>query len=181
MPLPDDHSHSEAALAKSCAVESPVLPLEADSVSHYLTAFFAEHLPITDYLKMRVDQYTSDRFSLAIDLQPSMNDKLTAFGGSLYCLCVMNCWGMAYLQARQRGINPNMVVSHGEIDYMAPVTDERIIAYCEARSDTDWEGFFERLSQRGKAKVSLQSEIICNGKRAVLFKGDYAITGLYDD
>lgn len=152
-----------------------------DTVSHYLTEFFAQHLPITDYLNMRVDQFSEDKFSLAIDLQPSINDKLTAFGGSLYCLCVMNCWGMAYLQARQRGINPNMVVSHGEIDYIAPVSDERIVAHCETQSETDWQGFFDRLSERGRAKVSLQSEVTCNGQRAVLFKGDYAIIGLHDD
>lgn len=151
-----------------------------DNVSHYLTDFFSQHLPITDYLNMKVDEFSGDAFSLAIDLQPSINDKLTAFGGSLYCVCVMNCWGMAYLQARQRGINPNMVVSHGEIDYIAPVNDERIVARCNTQIDTDWQGFFERLDERGRAKVSLQSEIICNGKTAVSFSGDYAIIGLND-
>lgn len=182
MSLPVDLPHSKSSFTEPRVSQSVIPePLDADSVSHYLTDFFSEYLPITDYLNMRVDQFTGDSFSLAIDLQPSINDKLTAFGGSLYCLCVMNCWGMAYLQARQRGINPNMVVSHGEIDYIAPVSDERIVARCETRIDTDWQGFFERLNERGKARVSLQSEVVSNGQQSVLFRGDYAIIGLRDE
>ena len=182
MSLPADNTPPNPLPETSLVANSEALkPLDADSVSHYLTDFFSEHLPITDYLKMRVDQFSGDSFSLAIDLQPSINDKLTAFGGSLYCLCVMNGWGMAYLQARRRGINPNMVVSHGEIDYTAPVSDEYIVARCETRSETDWRGFFERLDTHGRATVSLQSEVICNGQRAVLFRGSYTIIGLHDE
>ena len=182
MSLPPDALSAQPLTDRPNAPKS-VSParLSPDSVSHFLTDFFSDHLPITDYLKMRVDQYDGDSFSLAIDLQPSINDKLTAFGGSLYCLCVMNCWGMAYLQARQRGINPNMVVSYGEIDYKAPVSDEHIVARCEARSEVDWQSFFDRLDDRGRAKISLQSEVMCQGRQAVLFRGDYAIIGVNEN
>jgi thioesterase domain-containing protein len=147
-------------------------------ISQYLTDFFAQHLPVTDYLGMRVEAYDGDKFSLAIDLAPSINDKMTAFGGSLFSVCVMNCWGMCYLQARERGINPNMVVSHGEIDYLAPVNDEVIIASCEQPEGINWDDFFESFKEKGRARAKLTSTIICNGKEAVRFSGQYAVIGL---
>ena len=155
-------------------------PLDPAAVSHHLTAFFAQHLPITDYLGMRLKAFDGERFALAIDLQPSINDKLTAFGGSLFCACVMNCWGMVYLQARRRGINPNMVVTHAEIDYLAPVDDAEIIAECCQPEAMDWTEFFQRYAERGKTRATLNSSIHCRGKEAVRFTGQYAIIGEMD-
>lgn len=149
-----------------------------DDVTQYLTDFYAQHLPIADYLNMRVHSYDGNEFALAIDLQPSINDKLTAFGGSLFSVSVMNCWGMCYLQARERGIDPNMVVSHAEIDYLAPVNDEVIISTCKEPEGMNWEGFFESFESRGKARAKLKSSIYCNGREAVSFSGQYAIIGI---
>jgi thioesterase domain-containing protein len=151
-----------------------------NNVSQYLTDFFAAHLPITEYLHMRVVEFTPQQFQLAIDLAPSINDKLTAFGGSLYCLCVMNCWGMAYLQARARGINPNMVISSASIDYIAPVKQDPIIASCHV-DQVDWDAFFSELDERGRAKISLCSTVYEQGKVAVNFSGEYAIVGCHDN
>lgn len=154
----------------------PLLP--PGQVQTLLDDFFAEHLPVTQFLAMRVEHYNGESLALAIDLEPSVNDKLTAFGGSLYCLTVMNCWGMVYLQAQQRGIDPNMVVTHGEIDYLAPVADKKIIARCESTAETDWEGFFATLASGGKARITLRSKIESGGKCAVNFSGHYAVIGV---
>jgi thioesterase domain-containing protein len=152
--------------------------LSPESVTHYLTEFYADHLPISDYLGMRVHEYNGETFSQAIDLKPSINDKLTAFGGSLYSVCVMNCWGMCYLQARQRGINPNLVVSRGEIEYLAPVDDDVIIASCHAPQDIDWHDFYDSFASKGRARAKLSSTIVCGGREAVKFNGQYAIVGI---
>lgn len=149
-----------------------------EQVQALLDNFFSKHLPVTQFLNLRVEEYTGDSLALALDLQPSINDKLTAFGGSLYCLTVMNCWGMVYLQSQQRGIDPNIVVTHGEIDYLAPVADEKIIARCDVTKETDWPGFFDSLANRGKARAILTSHIESGGKRAVNFNGHYAVIGI---
>ncbi len=143
-----------------------------------LDEFFQQHLPITRYLNMRAQAFDGETFSLAIDLQPSLNDKLTAFGGSLYCACVMNGWGMVYLQGRRRGINPNMVVRRGTIDYRAPVDDAVIVARCQTPPDLDWDAFYRDFSTRGRARCEVTSSIICGQREAVHFRGEYAIVGL---
>lgn len=154
---------------------SELLP-PADVV-HLLDEFFQQHLPITRYLNMRSHAFSAERFSLAIDLQPSLNDKLTAFGGSLYCLCVMNCWGMVYLQGRRRGFNPNMVVHHAEIDYLAPVDDDVIVATCEQADESYWDQVYRNFDRKGKARCEVASTILSGDKTAVRFSGKYAMIG----
>ena len=134
---------------------------------------------MAQYLGMQVQDYDRSSLALSIDLTPSLNDKMTAWGGSLYGLAVMNCWGMFYLQCRERGINPNLVVSHGDIDYLAPVDQAVIVSRCDA-GDIDWEGVFKRVEQRGKATVSLTARINNNGSMAVNFNGRYTLLGVKD-
>ncbi|MGK0440671.1 MAG: thioesterase domain-containing protein [Pseudohongiellaceae bacterium] len=98
---------------------------------------------------MKVHHYDGQSLSLSIDLNPSLNDKLTAWGGSLYGLTVMICWGMFYLKCRERNINPNWVVSHGEIDYLVPV-DEALIVSAGDGSTLDWDEVFDKMSVKGE-------------------------------
>ena len=149
-----------------------------DSVSHYFTDFLEKHMPIAKYMGMRVHSYNSENFELAIDLEPSINDKMTAWGGSLYGLTVMNCWGMLYLQARERGLEPNMVVRQGHIDYLRPVDDKVIVSSCTKPIDCEWDSFFSDVTTIGKATTSLRSVIHCGGKEAVVFSGSYTVIGL---
>ncbi len=142
-----------------------------------LNQFFQQHLPITDYLNLRVENYDEKVLTLAMDLKPSLNDKLTAFGGSLYCLTVMSCWGMVYLQARQRNIDPNIVVRHGEIDYLNPVDDKIIYAQSHPLSEQEWDRFFDRVQSGKLARIKLSSSVTNQGKEAVLFHGEYALIG----
>ena len=143
----------------------------------YLTDFLTEHMEVAQYLGMKVQSYDSRTLSLSIDLKPSLNDKLTAWGGSLYGLTVMNCWGMYYLQCRERGIDPNLVVSHGEIDYLAPVDEELVVSVCDA-SDIDWDEVFAKVAAKGRATVSLSARVFNRGKEAVQFSGRYTLVGV---
>ncbi|WP_019530016.1 YiiD C-terminal domain-containing protein [Dasania marina] len=149
----------------------------ANASAAYLTDFLAQHMEVAEYLGMQVQRYDGDTLDLSIDLQPSLNDKLTAWGGSLYGLCVMAGWGMFYLKCREQGLNPNIVVSHGEIDYVAPVADELIVAHCSSLA-VDWPAVFARVHSKGKATVSLSANIACGGQTAVTFIGRYTLIGV---
>ena len=144
-------------------------------ISERLNQFFDKHLPITDYLGLRVDEYDGKSLTLYAPLGPSLNDKLTAFGGSLYCVCVMSAWGMVYLKTLERGINgANIMVSNANITYRAPV-DTAIRAVCNSPVDDSMEKFFCHFEEKGKAKIKLTSRIEIDGKTAVAFEGEYVI------
>lgn len=145
-------------------------------VANRLTEFVQTHLPTAQALQISVADYDSDSLTLHAPLGPSVNDKQTAFGGSLYVVAVMTGWGMVYLRCREAGIDPNIVVARGEIDYHAPV-DSDIVASSVAVDESEWLRFFADFEARGKAKIELRTQVVRDGKPAVSFKGLYAIIG----
>ena len=80
------------------------------NISQKLSDFFKKNLPITQFMEMDVESYDGKTLILAAPLDPNINDKQTAFGGSLYNASVMACWGMAYLKTQEAGIVCNQVV-----------------------------------------------------------------------
>lgn len=149
-------------------------------IAERLTEFVQTHLPTAQALQISVTDYDSQSLTLSAPLAPSVNDKQTAFGGSLYVVAVMAGWGMVYLRCREAGIDPNIVVARGEIDYHAPV-DSDIVASSLAIDEAEWQRFFSDFEARGKAKIELRTEVVRNGKPAVSFKGLYAIIGHASD
>lgn len=143
-------------------------------VSAQLSQFFETHLPITQFMKMDVERYDGETLILRAPLGPNINDKQTAFGGSLYNAAVMACWGMAHLKTLEAGIECNQVVTKGCIEYKAPVHGD-IRAICQAPSHDVLEQFITHFKHKGRSRITLNAVIECSGKTAVEFEGTYAI------
>lgn len=139
-----------------------------------LNDFFSTHLPVTQFMEMHVESYDGQTLILKAPLEPNINDKQTAFGGSLYNASVMACWGMAYLKTLEANIVCNQVVTKASIEYKAPVQGE-IRAICHAPSEDVVKEFIQRFKLKGRARITLNSTIECSGKTAVEFEGSYAI------
>lgn len=150
------------------------MPLDTRTVSAQLSAFFENHLPITQFMKMDVESYDGETLILHAPLAPNINDKQTAFGGSLYNAAVMACWGMAYLKTLEANIECNQVVTKGCIEYKAPVTGD-IRAICTAPSQKVIDQFIDHFKHKGRSRITLNAVIECSGKTAVEFEGTYAI------
>ncbi|MFT6551513.1 MAG: thioesterase domain-containing protein [Zhongshania marina] len=142
-----------------------------------LDDFIGKYLPTAQHMQISVEHYDGSSLRLHAPLAPSINDKLTAFGGSIYVVAVMACWGMVYMRCVDYGLDPDIVVAEASIEYLKPVTGD-IVASSLVSDEKNWENFFHRFEERGKAKIDLSSEIIVNGEVAVRFKGLYAIIGV---
>ena len=145
-----------------------------DQVSQQLSRFFATHLPVTQFMQMDVESYDGKTLILHAPLAPNVNDKQTAFGGSLYNASVMACWGMAHLKTLEAGIECNQVVTKANIEYLAPVHAD-IRAICDSPSIEDIEKFIQQFKTKGRSRLTLHARIECSGKLAVKFEGTYAI------
>ncbi|WP_373089802.1 YiiD C-terminal domain-containing protein [Zhongshania sp.] len=142
-----------------------------------LDNFIGLYLPTAQHMQLSVKSYDGKSLRLHAPLGPSINDKLTAFGGSIYCVAVMACWGMTYLRCVDYGLDPDIVVAEASIEYLKPIPDD-IIAQSLVADERDWQRFFQHFEARGRAKINLCSEIKVNGEVAVRFKGLYAIVGV---
>ena len=158
-------------------------PLDPQDISEKLKQFFIDHLPITQFMGLEVESYDGGTLILTAPLEPNINDKQTAFGGSLYNTAVMACWGMIYLKTQENNIHCNQVVTEGSMKYIAPVVG-RIRAICHAPSEEELTGFFEHFERKGKARIGLEAAIYNDtgvmkidpeAKPSVKFSGQYAI------
>ena len=114
------------------------MSLDPGAVSAQLSQFFETHLPITQFMKMDVESYDGETLILRAPLGPNINDKQTAFGGSLYNAAVMACWGMAHLKTLEAGIEDNQVVTKGCIeDKSAGHGDIRAISHAPSQDVLD--------------------------------------------
>lgn len=157
--------------------------LSPEQISEKLKKFFIDHLPITQFMGLDVESYDGDTLILTAPLEPNINDKQTAFGGSLYNTAVMACWGMIYLKTQEKNIACNQVVIEGSMKYIAPV-DGRIRAICHAPSEEELTSLFDHFERKGKARISLEAAIYNDtfvkkidpkSKPAVKFSGQYVI------
>ena len=150
------------------------MPNSTADISKRLTEFFVAHVPLTQFMELDVDSYDGQQLTLKAPLEPNINDKQTAFGGSLFNACVMTCWGFAYLKTLEAKLDGNQVVVSGNIKYKRPVTGE-IKATCTTPGEEAEHHFIDGFERHGKGKIELKATVMCEGKVAVEFEGTYAI------
>ena len=140
-----------------------------------LESFVIEHLPLARAAGIRVDEYSGDALVVSAPLDKNINDKGTAFGGSLYNLCVITAWGMTDLKAKELGLEGDIVVAKGEINYLRPLRG-RLIAKVLAPSEADLLNIKKCYGTRGKAAFHLEVTILDEKQNlCVEFKGKYAV------
>ncbi len=143
-------------------------------ISQKLKDFIKAHLPLAQFMEVDVESYDGQTLVLTAPLDPNINDKKTAFGGSLYNASVLAGWGSVYLITEKAGIKCNQVVTKASIEYRAPVHGV-IRATCNAPDEKIIEEFIAKFKEKGRAKMTVQATIECSGKTAVEFEATYAI------
>lgn len=137
-----------------------------------LQDLFNQEIPITKSMGLDVVKSTSDEVILKFKLDENKNHKGTAFGGSQYSACALSCYGLFLVGLRERGFNTNnIVISDGQINYKAPV-GENFLARASWSMDSKLD-FFDKLSRKQKAKVTLNAEIESKSKVCTVFRGDF--------
>ncbi|HVT35048.1 MAG TPA: YiiD C-terminal domain-containing protein [Nevskiaceae bacterium] len=122
-----------------------------------LTAYLHQHIPLTRALGARVESCGHGSAVVSAPLEPNLNHRNTAFGGSLATLAILSGWVVLHVALREAGIDARLVVQKHECEFQQPVT-----AAFTARSTLpprDWEKFRAALQRRGRARISVVSEL----------------------
>lgn len=131
---------------------SPSDPLLQALAAHYAT------MPPVVAMAMRIDGYEDDRLRVSAPLALHVNDKGSAFGGSLASLLTLASWGLVSLQLRRAGIEADVYVADSEIRYLAPLYDD-LVAESRLAEGESWDTFVRTLRARGRARTSLEAEV----------------------
>jgi thioesterase domain-containing protein len=130
-------------------------------------------VPLTAQMGMRVESHGDNELMLHADFAPNINIHGTAFGGSLYSICALTCWGMLHLKFDEAGIDAHSVIGQANIVYLKPVRGD-IKASCRLPDDGMFDEFMQKLGQGSKARIELKAEIHTEDGLAVVFTGSYS-------
>ena len=131
-------------------------------------------MPPVRALQVRVAGCEGGRLRLEAPLAANVNDKGTAFGGSLVSLMTLAAWGLTTLRVEQAGLQAEIYVADTEVRYLAPLRSD-LHAEAWLAEDDAWETFLSTLRERGKARATLLSRVLLpDGRVATEARARYA-------
>jgi len=127
-----------------------------------------------ELIGIQVTECSPQRIELTAPLEPNINHKCTAFGGSLYSVAVLCGWSYVYQQMKLNQLTGHIVIQSSEVNYLQPV-DGDIRAICEAENSPELKRFSKIYRRKGRARIHLQVKILFNNRVAVDFNGQYVV------
>ncbi len=118
-------------------------------------------IPQARGMQIRIAGAHDGRLRLHAPLAPNINDKGSAFGGSLVSLMTLAGWGLATWQLARAGVAADVYVADSSVRYLAPLYDAlEAEAWLE---EGDWETFLSTFRQRGRARCRIAARIALPG------------------
>jgi len=112
-------------------------------------------IPLSNAMQLEIIGYQNNCLTARAPLAPNSNDKGTAFGGSQAALMTLVAWGVVWLETRKAGINCDIVIHKGEINWLLPLDDE-IHIQCQVPQANVLQKFLQDIRLRGKGAIHLQ-------------------------
>jgi thioesterase domain-containing protein len=151
-------------------------PTPADALTRYLH----DHIPLTRHMGIVVAESGRGRVVLAAPLAPNVNHRETAFGGSLSGAAILAGWTWLYARLASRKPRPRIVVQESAALFDRPA-DGPFEAVCEGpREPREFERFLAALDRHGRARITLESRVLCRGETAVRHAGRYVALAARD-
>lgn len=116
-------------------------------------------MPPVAAMQVEVARYETGALYLRAPLSANVNDKGTAFGGSLTSLMTLAGWGLVTLQLELAGERAEVYVADSQVRYLAPLRSD-LEAQARAVDGERWETFLSTLRQRGRARIQLQAQVL---------------------
>lgn len=115
-------------------------------------------MPPVAAMAVGIEHYDGTCLRLHAPLERHVNDKGSAFGGSLASLMTLAGWGLVTLQVRAAGLEADVFVADSQIDYLVPLFAD-LRAEARLQGEGDWSGFVAALRGRGRARETLVAEV----------------------
>lgn len=132
-------------------------------------------IPLTKVMGIQIDDYNDKELITTAPLDININDKGTAFGGSLSTMTIISSWSMCWLISQELGYDSkNIVVIKNENSYRRPVT-RNLICHTQKPTAEQIQKVKSKLEEKGSASIKITSSIIEGSEVCVEFVGTYVI------
>jgi thioesterase domain-containing protein len=115
-------------------------------------------IPMARAMQLKLQTYDGNRLTLGAPLEPNINDKGCAFGGSLVSLMTLAGWGLVVLKLRDLGRDCDVYVQDSTVRYLAPVWAD-FVANARLADGESWDEFDTALKTRGRGRVIVECNV----------------------
>ena len=140
-----------------------------------LVDYLRQHVPLTRQIDISAGRQTDAWFELCAPLTPNLNDKQTAFGGTLATLCTLSGWCIVSDLCRDAGLKVDIAVTESHIRYLRAVTVDPVAAHAFYPEQATRKAFFQALKEHAKARIEISARIGSGDNMAVSFKSEYFV------
>lgn len=135
-----------------------------------LENYLHHQIPASKLLGVMVKHCSQTRVELAAPIEPNINHKNTAFGGSLSVLAILAGWSLVYMRLDGR---PNeIVIQESSMSYVK-AADGDFSAVSTFAPEAGWSRFDRAFARKGRGRIKVESQIICGGEQVATFTGMY--------
>jgi thioesterase domain-containing protein len=132
--------------------------------------YFHQQIPITRAMGVRVVANDENGFVIEAPVAVNSNHLRTAFGGSINAVATLAAYGFLWVELNDA--SAHVVVAESSIQFLRPVR-ETIRAVCLRPAAEELHAFRARFSEKGKARITLQVEVVEEGQTAANFEGSF--------
>lgn len=132
-------------------------------------------IPLTKHMDIKIQNYDENELLTTAPLDININDKGTAFGGSLSTMTIISAWSLCWLISKELGFDSNnIVIIKNDTSFRKPVTKD-IVCHTKKPLKEEIEIVKQKLQTKKSASLKIQSQIIEDGEVCVDFEGYYVI------
>jgi thioesterase domain-containing protein len=142
--------------------------LDRDSLQAYLTARIAP-ARVLGLSIVGVEPLT-----IAAPLAPNLNDKGTAFAGSLYSAAALAGWALLTRWCSEESIDAEVALHDSSAQFLAPARAS-FQAVARAPGPADLDKLRRMLARGGRGRAAVSVEVICEEVLVMRFSGAYAV------
>ncbi|PHV11452.1 YiiD C-terminal domain-containing protein [Chitinimonas sp. BJB300] len=137
-------------------------------------ALLYRSIPLASAMAVNTQVMDDGRIDLLAPLAPNVNDKGTAFGGSLVTLATLAGWIeiQRLLDDAGLGADVEVVIQRGETAYLLPVRAD-FSAVVQPQCPDVLQRFLRQFERRGLARLMVEVTIVSAGESVARFQADY--------
>lgn len=137
-----------------------------------LERYLHDQIPLSRAMGLRVIEAGAERVVVEAPLEPNLNHRATAFGGSVSASAIVAGWTSVHLRLRHEGLSFRTVIHESRVRFDAPIRGP-FRAIASRVDDEAWVRFTQALKRHGMARIRLDVPVEADGARAAILHGSY--------
>jgi thioesterase domain-containing protein len=137
-----------------------------------MEAYLHSNIPLSAAMGVRVKVATPERVLLFAPLGPNINHHQSVFGGSGIVLATLSAWTLMHVRLVRDRVDAQLVIQRSSMEYERPIVGD-FEAACGFEDDAAWQRFLTLLHRRGRARMTLNAQLLYDSNEMGSFVGDF--------